>query len=74
MKKLLSEAGKEDLAIALLLLRDFKSDGRGFDVETVKAMLDMAEYLEITDVLNKMMAKFPTMRIVPKWKNVLSEG
>lgn len=61
----LSESGKDELAIALILWKDFKSDGK-FDIEVAKQMHGLAVHLDIEKNLGKMMAKVPPMRIEPR--------
>ena len=63
MKKLLTEAGKQELALALLLWRDFKSDK--FDPTIVKQMLEFGEELGVSKELGEMMSKLPRMEIKP---------
>ncbi len=59
----LSDAGKQEPALALLLWRDFKSQGR-FDVEVITQMFSLADHLGIKDQLSDMMTKLPPTRIV----------
>lgn len=61
----LSEAGKQELALALILWKDFKSDGK-FDVEILKIALELAEMLGVMDQYNDLQAKIPPMRITPR--------
>ena len=63
----LSEAGKEELAIALLLWKDFKSDGK-MDIEVSKVAIDFAQMLGIYEQFNSMMPKLPPMKIVPRYQ------
>jgi hypothetical protein len=62
---MLTEAGKEELALALLLWRDFKSEGK-FDPQIVAQMFQFADQLNIRNQLEKMMSKVPVMKIVPR--------
>ncbi len=61
----LTTKGKEELALALLLWRDFKSQGR-YDVEIIKQMFEFADHLGIRQELDKMMVKLPPMSIIPR--------
>jgi hypothetical protein len=58
----LSQAGKEDLALALLLLRDFKKD----EPKAVLNMFSLADTLGVTKELNALIPKLPPMIIVPR--------
>ena len=58
----LTEAGREDLAIALILLKDWKSEGR-FDLELSRQTLRFARILGIGDEYVDMMSKVPPMKI-----------
>lgn len=62
MNERLSDAGKDELAIALLLWKDFKCQGR-FDTDVTLQMLLMADHLGIRPNVESMMAKLPVMRI-----------
>lgn len=70
MRKLtdLSEAGREELALALILWRDFKTTGRPgrMDVEVIKQMCEFAEMLGVTDDLHRMMPKVSPMKITAR--------
>lgn len=58
----LSKAGKEELALALILWRDFRAGGK-FDMDVVLQMLKFAKHLGIEEELNAMIPKVPPMRI-----------
>ena len=64
-QKLLSQAGKEELALALLLLKDFKCDGK-FDVEVTRTILEMARFLGVLPEFEKLMSQVPPMKVVPR--------
>lgn len=61
----LTQAGKEELALALLLWKDFKSQGR-FDVDITMEAIKMAGILGVAKEFNDSFAKLPPMRIVPR--------
>lgn len=61
----LSEAGKKELALALILWRDFKA-GQGWEPDIIKQMIGFADYLGIREELDKMMSKVPPMKIEPR--------
>ncbi len=63
--KELSEAGKEELALALLLLRDFKSEGK-IDLGVTKMILELCEHCGVTAQYNKLMPIVPPMKVVPR--------
>ena len=65
MKQVLSKEAKEDLAIALILLRDFKGQGK-MDVELTKYMVGLAGAIGVRDQYDMMMSKIPPMRIEPR--------
>lgn len=65
MKRELSNIGKEQVALALLLLKDFKSAGR-FDIEVSKMILELATSLEVEKEYDSLTSKIPPMRIEPR--------
>ncbi|MGL5064679.1 MAG: hypothetical protein ACRC62_32250 [Microcoleus sp.] len=58
----LSKEGKEDIALALILLKDFKTNGK-FDVEATKAIIELAQYLGVYEEYNELISKIPPMTI-----------
>lgn len=52
--KQLSEAGKDQIALALLLLKDWKCKGR-FDLEATKMVLELAAHLGVSENFSKVM-------------------
>jgi hypothetical protein len=64
-EKVLSDAGREELALALLLWKDFKSQG-GMDVDIVRTALGLADHVGVKDEFEKMMSKLPPMKITPR--------
>lgn len=65
-KKKLSEGGREQVALALILLKDFKCDGR-FDVDQTLAVLQLAEHLGVAKEYYKLMPQIPPMKIVERY-------
>jgi len=63
--KELSEAGREQVAMALLLLKDFKCDGK-FDVEVTRMILGLADHLGVRKEFDGLTSKVPPMRIAPR--------
>lgn len=58
----LTPEGKEEVALALLLLKDFKCNGR-FDIEVTKQILGLAKHLGVEKEFEAMLSKVPPMRI-----------
>jgi hypothetical protein len=65
MDKELNEAGKEQLALALILLKDYKSGGR-MDVEITKMVIELAQHLDVLEQYNKLLPIVPPMKIEPR--------
>jgi len=65
MSKILSEDGKDQLALALILLKDFKSESK-FDPDLVKMIYDLADHIGVRSNLDKLFAKIPPMKISPR--------
>ena len=63
--KNLSEIGKEQVALALLLLKDFKCEGR-FDLEITRMIIDLAAALGVSAQYDKLLSKIPPMKITPR--------
>jgi len=61
----LSEAGKEEIALALLLLKDFKSQGK-VDLEVSLMIIGLADHLGVRAQFDKLMPIVPPMKIVPR--------
>ena len=59
----LSQGGKEELALALLLWKDFKSQGKPADkaFDVTRAAIEMAMMLGIQKEFNEMMPKLPPL-------------
>lgn len=63
--KELSEVGKEQVAFALILLKDAKSEGRP-DVELTMMILGLADHLGVRAQYDKLMSIVPPMKMVPR--------
>ena len=61
----LTQAGKEELALAILLWKDFKSQGK-MDVEIMKQALEFAKNLKIEQEFHALHSQLPPMEIKPK--------
>lgn len=61
----LSEAGKDELAVALILWKDFKSDGK-MNLDVTRQFYEFSVMLGIEKNAGKMMAKLPPVKIVPR--------
>ena len=61
----LSKAGKEEVALALILLKDFKCDGR-FDVDMVMNILKLAEYLGVKQEYDELITQVPPMKVTER--------
>lgn len=63
--KTLSKAGREEVALALLLLKDFKCKGI-FDVDIILSILELAEHLGVRTEYDKILSQVPPMKIEPR--------
>ena len=61
----LTQAGKEELALALLLWKDFKADGK-MDIEVFALMCKFADMLGIRKEVDALISKLPPLKIVPR--------
>ena len=65
----LSEDGKEQVALALLLLKDFKrQECPEDDMDITLGILKLAKHLGVYAQFQAMMPKVPPMRITPRDK------
>lgn len=62
----LTVAGKEELALALLLWKDFKCQGK-IDVEIVKQVTEFTELLGVTKEFHKIQSLIPPMKIEERY-------
>jgi hypothetical protein len=58
----LTGAGKEELALALILWKDFKSQGK-MDIDIMKQTVKFTDMLGITKEFQKMLSKVPPLEI-----------
>jgi len=61
----LSEMGREQVAIGLLLLKDWKCEGK-FDTDITLMVLALANELGIRKEYDSMQSQIPSMRIEPR--------
>jgi hypothetical protein len=61
----LSEDGREALALALILLRDFKAGGK-FDPDLAIQIIEFANYLGVGKEYEKLQSTVPPMRVEPR--------
>ncbi len=66
MKAELTEAGREQVAFALLLLKDYKCDGK-FDIDHNMTILKLAEHLGVLEEYRNLQPRVPPMRIVERY-------
>ena len=59
----LSEEGKEEIALALILWRDFKEKEGG---KVAKQMFQLAKHLDVQKELMQLLATVPRMKIEPR--------
>ena len=65
----LNEAGREQVAAALVLLRQWKDrNAPGYQVETVLAILKMAQILGVEKEYGKVLVAMPLYRFVEKYQ------
>lgn len=65
MPKALSEAGKEQLAVALHLLRQWKTqEGSRFQPEVILMILELADYLEVRKQYDDMLVPLPRYQFI----------
>jgi hypothetical protein len=64
----LSERGKEELALALILWKDFKTGGK-MDIEATKQAYELADMLGVTKQFDALIPKVPPMKVEPRYPN-----
>jgi hypothetical protein len=62
----LTKEGREELALALLLWKDFKCDGK-MDLEISRQCLEFAKHLNIVKEFDKLLPKLPPMKITERY-------
>lgn len=65
MPVVLTQEGREELALALIFLKDFKSQGL-FDLQVTEQMLKMADLLGVRAEFERLLTKIPPMKIEPR--------
>ena len=63
----LSDGGRQELALALLLWKDFKCQGK-LDLEIYLQAVSFAEMLGVKDKFEELMKKLPPMKIELRYK------
>lgn len=63
----LSQAGKEELALALVLWKDFKADGK-MDIDVMKQVVKFSQFLGIEKEFNEMLSKVPPLKFEVRYK------
>lgn len=66
MKKMLSKNGREDVALALILLKDFKCQGK-MDVDVTMQVHRLAEFLGVEAEMNALIPKIPPLKIEERY-------
>lgn len=66
MSKELNEEGKEQVALALLLLKEFKCNGR-FDVDMIKVIIELAQHLGVFEQYEKLSSQIPPLKITQRY-------
>ena len=61
----LNDAGREEVALALLLWKDFKSDGK-LDMDISLTAIRLAETLGVLKEFNALMPQLPPMKVTPR--------
>lgn len=63
--KSLSVGGRDQVALALIFLKDWKSEGK-LDVETITSILGLADHLGVRAEYDKLISKIPPMQIIER--------
>jgi len=61
----LSESGREEVALALILWKDFKAEGK-MDVDIFITATKLADTLGVRKQFDALLPKIPPMRIEPR--------
>ena len=61
-KKKLNKVGREDVALALIFLKDFKCDGK-FDTTVLRQTMELADYLGVRSEYDRLSTRIPMMKI-----------
>lgn len=65
LAKTLSDGGRTQVAFALILLKDFKSEGK-MDVDTIKNIISLADHLGVRAEFDKLIPQVPPMQIIER--------
>lgn len=63
--KSLSEGGRDQVALALIFLKDFKSEGK-MDIETITSIIGLADHLGVRAEYDKLISQIPPMQIIER--------
>ncbi len=61
----MSQAAREEVALMILLWKDFKSDGK-FDIQVTMDALVFADLFGVRAEFDKLMPRLPPMKITPR--------
>ena len=67
MKKELSEGGRQELALAFLLWKDFKSQGK-MDLKIMQQAASFAKEYGVSKEFDELLIKLPPLKIEPRYK------
>lgn len=62
----LSDDGKQELALALVLWKDFKTQGK-MDLEIFKQAIDLSDMLGVRKEFEELIKKLPPLKIAPRY-------
>lgn len=62
----LNQAGRDHIATALILLKDFLSNGQMMDVVITRYIHDLAHHLGLEEDMLRITARIPPLRIEPR--------
>ena len=61
----LNEAGKEEVALMIILWKDFKCDGK-LDLDVTTQAIKFADLMGVRAQFEKMLSKVPPLKVVPR--------
>jgi len=61
----LTDDGRQELALAVLLWKDFKCQGK-MDIEIYKQAIELAEMLGVKTQFEELIKKLPPLKITPR--------
>ena len=68
-RKELNEAGRQQVALALILLKDYKTGGV-FDIESSLMVIELADHLGVRKEYDELMPVVPPMRIEQRYPDI----